>query len=68
MKKEMLMALAEYGKTVKRDGWEAGEPVILAMEKRFPDFRCWAYALGIMLRAEELVEEGRIYGNHDSKG
>lgn len=51
----MKEALLEYGKTIQRDGWEAGERVIERNELRIPDFRRWAYALGIMLRAEELL-------------
>lgn len=58
MKEEMIQALAEYGKTIKKHGWKAGEPTIQAGEKKFPDFRRWAHALAIMLRAEEILQEG----------
>lgn len=52
---ELIRALTEYGRTIKRDGWRVGEPLIDRCEKTIPDFRRWAYALGIMLRAEELL-------------
>lgn len=52
---ELVQALAEYGKTIRRDGWRSGEPIIDRYERTIPDFRRWAYALGIALRAEELL-------------
>jgi hypothetical protein len=54
-REELLRAVVEYGRTIQRDGWKAGEAVILKYEPGIPDFRRWAYALGIMLRAEELL-------------
>lgn len=56
-RKAMIQALAEYGRTIQANGWKAGEPVIEKHEKSFQDFRRWARALGIMLRADELLEE-----------
>ena len=55
MEDEMGSALIEYGKTIKRDGWKAGEPLIEQGEKRWPEFRKWATALGILLRAKEIL-------------
>jgi len=53
-------ALAQYGRTIRKEGWRAGEPLIECGVRRFgPDFKQWAHALGIMLRAIELVESGR---------
>lgn len=54
---EKKRAMAEYGRTIKEHGSRAGEPVIEKWEKKIPDFRRWAYALGIMLRSDELLEE-----------
>lgn len=54
-RKKLVRALAEYGRTIQRDGWRAGEPIIDQYERTIPDFRRWAYALAIMLRAEELL-------------
>ena len=54
-REELLRALAKYGRTIQKDGWRAGEAVILRYESGIPDFRRWAYALGILLRAEELL-------------
>lgn len=53
----MKAALGEYGRTIKARGWEAGEPIIVRGEKEFPSFRRWAYAVGIMLRAKEILED-----------
>lgn len=54
-------ALVEYGRTIRQSGWKAGEPLIRKNSKRWKDFGKWAMALGIMLRAEELLEEqGRV--------
>ncbi len=58
MKPEMKEALAAYGRTIKADGWKAGEKLIDRREKEYPEFRKWAYALGIMLRAGEILEQG----------
>lgn len=55
MDEEMRNDLARYGRAILKDGWKIGEPMILEAEKRWPDFRRWAYALGIMLRAEEIL-------------
>jgi hypothetical protein len=55
MKDELIRALTEYGKIIKRDGWKAGEPIIDRCERTIPDFRRWAHALSIMLRAKELL-------------
>jgi hypothetical protein len=55
MKDELIRALTEYGRAIKRGGWRAGEPLISQYERTIPDFRRWARALGIMLRAEELL-------------
>lgn len=54
-REELVHAIAEYGRTIQKDGWQAGEAVILRYEPGISDFRRWAYALGIMLRAEELL-------------
>jgi hypothetical protein len=56
MDARMKHALLQYGAVIKRRGWDAGEPLIRAGEKRFRDFRRWAYALGILLRAKELLD------------
>lgn len=50
-------ALAEYGSKLKADGWEAAEPIIERHSRRWPDFHRFATALGIMLRADEILEE-----------
>lgn len=50
-------ALVEYGRVIKKSGWKAGEPLIKKYEKLHPDFKKWAHAIGIFLRAEELVDE-----------
>lgn len=55
MDEEMKDELARYGRTIRQDGWQIGEPMILEAEKRWPDFRRWAYAFRIMLRAEEIL-------------
>lgn len=55
MDQEMKMDLARYGRIIRQDGWQIGEAMILEAEKRWPDFRRWAYALGIMLRAKEIL-------------
>lgn len=62
MKEELIQALAQYGRAIRKDGWKAGEPLIEKYEKRFKDFKRWAYALGIMLRANELLEEENTVG------
>lgn len=56
-RKELVQALAEYGQVIQRDSWAAGEPVIERYERKIPEFRRWAYALGIMLRAKELLAD-----------
>lgn len=56
MSSQMKRALFQYGAAIKCCGWDAGEPLIRAGEKRFRDFRRWAYALGILLRAKELLD------------
>lgn len=54
----MKIELAEYGKTIRKAGWRAGEPLVARGELRWPGvFKQWAHALGIMLRAIELLEE-----------
>lgn len=61
MEEAMKGALVEYGRKIRSEGWEAGEPLIEKHSSRFRDFRKWAHALGIMLRAQELLEEdGRV--------
>ncbi len=60
MEKILTKALARYGRTIKKKGWQAGEPIIEKESRRFRDFRKWATALGIMLRAQEILENGRV--------
>ncbi len=48
-------ALKEYGSIIKAHGSRAGEAVIEKHQKKLPDFRRWAYGLGIMLRSDELM-------------
>ena len=56
-----IEALVEYGRTIRQSGWKAGEPLIQKNSKRWKDFGKLAKALGIMLRAKELLEEqGRV--------
>lgn len=57
MKSSMKEALLEYGRRIQKDGWKSGEIIIQRNEGRFRDFRRWAYALGIMLRADELLKK-----------
>lgn len=54
-REKLIKALAEYGRTIQRDGWRSGETIIEKYELEIPEFRRWAYALGIALRAEELL-------------
>lgn len=56
-------ALREYGKKIKEKGSRAGEPIIQKHLKIWPDFRQWAYALGIMLRSDELLAEALAEAN-----
>lgn len=55
MQAEMKKALVHYGRTIKLDGWDAGEALIEIHEKHYPEFRKWAYALGVMLRTKEIL-------------
>lgn len=54
-REKRIQALAEYGRTIRKDGWMAGEAIIEKYELEITEFRRWAYALGIVLRAEELL-------------
>ena len=54
---EMKKALEAYGRRILEGGWAAGEPLILEGERRFEAFRQWAYALGICLRAREILDD-----------
>ncbi len=56
MDEKMKRELVKYGKMILADGWGAGEAVIQGSESRFSEFRKWAYALGVMLRAREILE------------
>lgn len=55
----MRTALIEYGRTIGRNGFQAGEPIIRKYSAKYRDFEKWAAALGIMLRARELLERAR---------
>lgn len=57
MDERMRAALVEYGRTIKDNGWKAGEPVIEKYSARFSDFKKWARALAMMLRTKELLDE-----------
>lgn len=50
-------ALAEYGSEIQENGSASGEPIILKYEGQFPGFRKLAYAVGVLLRTAELLEE-----------
>ncbi len=56
MDARLVPALTAYGRIIKAHGWAAGEPFIERTARRIPEFRRWAHALGIMLRAEELLD------------
>lgn len=53
---ELVKALSIYGATIKELGWEAGEPLIAQFSEKFMNFREMAWAVGIVLRAEEIQE------------
>jgi len=55
MNEDLKRALTEYILTVRTCGWEAGEEFILVHEEGFQDFRRWAYALAIVVRAREIL-------------
>lgn len=57
MDEAMRQALKDYGKMIKENGWKAGEPLIDSGVKRWPDFRKWCRALGMMLRTKELLDK-----------
>lgn len=52
-------ALTTYAMKIKKDGWASGEKLIQRFEKRWVEFRPFAYACGIMLRAEEILKENK---------
>lgn len=54
---KLVKALAHYGATIKELGWKSGEPLIVKYSEQFLNFHELAWALGIVLRAEELSEE-----------
>lgn len=54
---KLAKALALYGTTIKELGWEAGEPLISRFSEEFLNFREMAWAVGVVLRAEEIIEE-----------
>lgn len=58
-KARRIEALAQYGRIITQQGWAAGEPFIERQERLHPgcNFRRWAHALGIMLRAKEILDE-----------
>lgn len=56
-RKALIEALTVYGEAVRRDGWDAGEAVILAFEPKLEEFRRWAWALAILLRCREILED-----------
>lgn len=61
MEEAMKDALKEYGQTIKRHGWKAGEPLIEKYSSKSQDFEKWARALAMMLRTMELLEaDGRV--------
>lgn len=55
MDAKLREALAHYGEIIRKNGWHAGEKLIKKYEKDLTDFRKWAYALGITLRANEVL-------------
>lgn len=56
----MNTALKNYAKTIKNEGWKAGESLIKKGIKEFgADFKKWAYAIGVALRAKELLDEDK---------
>lgn len=57
MDNSLKLDLVRYGEIIQRDGWRAGEAFIRQAARRHEDFRRWAYALGIALRAQELLDE-----------
>lgn len=50
----LALALSVYGAIIKELGWEAGEPLIAKYAEQFINFREMAWAVGIVLRAEEI--------------
>lgn len=61
MEEAMKAALSEYGRRIRDDGWEAGEPLVDKYSLQFKDFGKWSRGLAIALRARELLEEdGRV--------
>ena len=55
---KLKQALTEYAIQIHEEGFDSGERLIKYYEAaHIPDFRRWAYACGIMLRAEEILEE-----------
>lgn len=56
MDEAMMKALLEYGLTIQQKGWKAGEPLITKYEKQFKGFQHWAHALGVTLRAYEIID------------
>lgn len=57
MHNNMKAALDIYAETIRSSGWAAGEPLIVKYEEQWNDFRKWANAVGIALRAQELLGE-----------
>ena len=54
---DLLCDLSDYCETIKHEGWKAGEPLIESYGKKYANFRELAYALGVVLRAYELIDE-----------
>lgn len=57
MNPKMKAALKSYAQTIKQKGWKAGEKLIEDGVKNFgKEFKQWARAIGVYLRAKELLE------------
>lgn len=54
---KLAKALALYGATIKELGWKAGEPLIVKYVEQFENFKELAWAICVVLRAEEISKE-----------
>lgn len=54
---KLVKALTIYAVTIRELGWEAGEPLIARYSEAFLNFREMAWAVGIVLRSDEIRRE-----------
>jgi hypothetical protein len=62
-KAAFIKAVAEYGRTLKDQGYQEAQKIVEKYKDQFPDFEKWCKAAGLVVRWTKIKQQGEYKGD-----